>query len=388
MCLCLGAVGKGEPVWAGCCLWENGACAIVFILILCHRGPDGLPSGVSHCVLRLCRFYQHIPNGCEWDFGIVWGHAVSRDLVTWEHLPIALSPTQGALDADGCFSGCALVDSDGTPTILYTGVRLRSNPECGVLPPADCDLNLPFIEAQLVAKPEGSERPIALCPLHVLLPRLIRETVAPSVLSFVNPPMLQRQASMKLGVDFGDALLAHCCCTAFCLLIAAVFLASQSFIGFHEVSLWLQLVCQYSMLYTAHAPTWFPSRVQLTGCVVRFAILRIIIILSMIVVTEQVSCLDLKFALERLAYLHVCLRGGKFLGIRRPCYVGGLCYCGGWVCLTSHVQLLRHSPESFCQHFSCMVRSKTGGMSHRRVDICWVLERQSWLTGPWGLMFV
>ena len=46
-------------------------------------------------VLHLARFYQHIINGCEWDFGIVWGHAVSRDMVHWEHLPPALMPTPG-----------------------------------------------------------------------------------------------------------------------------------------------------------------------------------------------------------------------------------------------------------------------------------------------------
>ena len=63
----------------------------------------------------------------------------------------ALLPTPGSTDADGCFSGCSVVDTDGTPTILYTGVRLRSNPSCGPLPPAECDLNLPFIETQLVA---------------------------------------------------------------------------------------------------------------------------------------------------------------------------------------------------------------------------------------------
>ncbi len=101
------------------------------------------------------RFYQHIINGCEWDFGIVWGHAASSDLVHWEHMPPALLPTPGGADADGCFSGCCIVDTDGTPIILYTGVRLRSNPECGPLPPAECDLNLPFVETQLAAVPEG-----------------------------------------------------------------------------------------------------------------------------------------------------------------------------------------------------------------------------------------
>lgn len=46
-------------------------------------------------------FYQHLPEGCEWAFGLVWGHAVSGDLVQWRHLPHALEPTPGALDADG-----------------------------------------------------------------------------------------------------------------------------------------------------------------------------------------------------------------------------------------------------------------------------------------------
>lgn len=145
---------------------DEASARVYLLCIFLELGGLSVGTGSSgHRLFHLCRFYQHIPNGCEWDFGIVWGHAVSRDLVTWQHLPVALSPTRGALDADGCFSGCALVDSDGTPTILYTGVRLRSNPECGILPPADCDLNLPFIEAQLVAKPEGSEHPPAILVL-------------------------------------------------------------------------------------------------------------------------------------------------------------------------------------------------------------------------------
>jgi sucrose-6-phosphate hydrolase SacC (GH32 family) len=113
------------------------------------------------------RFYQHITNGCEWDFGIVWGHASSTDLVHWEQLPPVLFPTPGGRDADGCFSGCCVVDSDGTPTILYTGVRLRSNPECGALPPPEHDLNLPFVETQLSAVADRGAR----WPSHSMCPR-------------------------------------------------------------------------------------------------------------------------------------------------------------------------------------------------------------------------
>lgn len=78
---------------------------------------------------------------------------MSTDLIHWQHLPHAVVPTAGTLDADGCFSGCATVDTDGTPVILYTGVRLRTNADAQPLPPPECDLQLPFIEAQLYAVP-------------------------------------------------------------------------------------------------------------------------------------------------------------------------------------------------------------------------------------------
>lgn len=86
----------------------------------------------SMCVI--ChRFYQHVPNSSEWQWGLVWGHAKSQDLVNWEHLPVALEPTPNSLDQHGCFSGCATVDVDGRPTILYTGVSAGRVPPVGLL---------------------------------------------------------------------------------------------------------------------------------------------------------------------------------------------------------------------------------------------------------------
>lgn len=65
-------------------------------------------------------FFQHNPYGDSWG-NMSWGHVVSRDLVTWQHLPIVLTPTPNSYDKDGVFSGCC-VDDNGTMTIIYTGV--------------------------------------------------------------------------------------------------------------------------------------------------------------------------------------------------------------------------------------------------------------------------
>ena len=79
---------------------------------------------------------------------------MSSNLAHWEHLPPALIPTPGWVDADGCFSGCCIIDPSGRPVILYTGVRLRSNTNAGPLPPPEHDLGMVWIESQCAAVPE------------------------------------------------------------------------------------------------------------------------------------------------------------------------------------------------------------------------------------------
>ena len=66
-------------------------------------------------------FYQHNPYGDEWAH-MHWGHARSRDLVHWEHLPIALAPSYE--NGEGhVFSGCAVINGQGEPLLIYTSVK-------------------------------------------------------------------------------------------------------------------------------------------------------------------------------------------------------------------------------------------------------------------------
>jgi beta-fructofuranosidase len=81
------------------------------------------PNGPIFYQGRYHLMYQYAPDVANGWGAKHWGHAVSDDLVHWEHLPIALSPDQTAGDQDGCYTGSAVLDDDGTPTILYTGVH-------------------------------------------------------------------------------------------------------------------------------------------------------------------------------------------------------------------------------------------------------------------------
>lgn len=89
------------------------------------------PNGLIHFQGEYHLFYQHHPysgmNG-----PMHWGHAKSGDLIHWEHLPVALAPSEAWELAEqggmGCWSGSA-VDHDGTLTLIYTAHADGRKPE-------------------------------------------------------------------------------------------------------------------------------------------------------------------------------------------------------------------------------------------------------------------
>ena len=82
-------------------------------------------------------FYQHNPYGAVWGH-MHWGHARSRDLVNWEHLPIALWPSKEKGE-EHVFSGAAIAGPDGRPWLFYTSIGDRP-PEQWLAIPDDDDL--------------------------------------------------------------------------------------------------------------------------------------------------------------------------------------------------------------------------------------------------------
>ncbi len=83
-----------------------------------EKGWINDPNGFSVYNGKYHLFAQHYPHDTKWG-PMHWSHAVSEDLITWEHLPIALMPDRQYEMDLGCFSGTA-VEHDGKHVLMYT----------------------------------------------------------------------------------------------------------------------------------------------------------------------------------------------------------------------------------------------------------------------------
>ncbi|ULC59065.1 glycoside hydrolase family 32 protein [Flaviramulus sp. BrNp1-15] len=75
------------------------------------------PNGMFYLNGKYHLYFQYYPDGNVWG-PMHWGHAISKDMVTWEEQPIALYPD----DLGYIFSGSAVVDKNNTSGFGKDGV--------------------------------------------------------------------------------------------------------------------------------------------------------------------------------------------------------------------------------------------------------------------------
>ncbi|HUI74292.1 MAG TPA: glycoside hydrolase family 32 protein [Candidatus Acidoferrum sp.] len=138
-------------------------------------------------------FFQYNPNAAVWG-DMHWAHSVSPDMIHWKHLPIALSPTPGGDDGDGCFSGSA-VNDDGTATFLYTGVKS--------VPPGDATLRdgvHNFREVQCLATSQDAN----LLDWHKLPAPVLTPPQDPYLTGFRDPCLWRDGGTWYMGIGSGQ----------------------------------------------------------------------------------------------------------------------------------------------------------------------------------------
>ncbi|HZY79066.1 MAG TPA: hypothetical protein VFE50_06045 [Cyclobacteriaceae bacterium] len=88
-----------------------------------NRGWLNDPNGLIYYGGQYHLYFQHNPYGWPWG-NMHWGHAVSKDLVSWQQLPEAIYPYLEADLArpDAAFSGSAITDPQNTSGFRKNGI--------------------------------------------------------------------------------------------------------------------------------------------------------------------------------------------------------------------------------------------------------------------------
>lgn len=167
-----------------------------------HFSPEKMwmndPNGLVYHDGEYHLFYQYYPRDIVWG-PMHWGHAVSRDLVHWQHLPIALAP-----DSLGyIFSGSAVVDERNT-----SGFQTGSKPPLVAMftyhDPAKEKAGRTDIECQAIAFSNDRGRTWAKYGANPVISN-------PGFKDFRDPKMFWHEASGKWVVVFarGDRVLFY-----------------------------------------------------------------------------------------------------------------------------------------------------------------------------------
>ncbi|PKA66300.1 Beta-fructofuranosidase 1 [Apostasia shenzhenica] len=112
-------------------------------------------------------FYQYNRNAAVWG-NIAWGHAISRDLVHWIHLPIAMVPDSW-YDVNGVWTGSATILPTGELVMLYTGsTNVTTQVQCLAFPADPSD-------PLLLRWFKHPSNPVILSPPPTVLPHDFRD---------------------------------------------------------------------------------------------------------------------------------------------------------------------------------------------------------------------